>query len=88
MLKQKTLHVSHDPYLPMNFDLLNLSFLNFLFPPHNSIHHRRAAFLKQGLQAADLERQVKLTRLRKTALARPITHRQSTLHVIVLGIHA
>lgn len=27
-------------------------------------------------------------RLRKTVLARPITPRQSTLHVIVLGIHA
>lgn len=47
-----------------------------------------AAFLGRGSWPVVWERQLQLTIWGKTALARPITRRQNTLHVIVLGIHA
>lgn len=64
---------------------LHLSFILFLLISPSSSSQLR--FLDRA-PGCGLKEEKEANRLRKTALARPITSRQSTLHVIVLGIHA
>lgn len=63
-------------------------FIPFAFPGCISPSYSSQLHFLDRASGCGLREASEANRLRKTVLARPITPRQSTLHVIVLGIHA